>query len=355
MKKSFLFAAVSLMLAGCAGHGTVINGEVENLADGYVYLADMKQQGAVIDSALVSGGKFRFALDDAQPTFARIATAHVPVAYIYIEKGEITVSGNMTDSSVTVGGTTANDGFAEYVKEMGILREDFRNAETQEMANEIDAKYEALVAKTIEQNKDNIFGIDLYIGTNGYDMSAAEMIKYLKALPETLRAIPLVADALAQAEQRIKTEPQAEGSDYVPHYIDIVQPDTDGKEISLASVVENPKNRYVLIDFWASWCGPCMREIPELVEAYKKYHKKGLEIYGISLDREADAWKNALDNNKMTWINVSSLTSFDNKAVEDYAVQAIPTNYLVDCSNGVIIAKNLRGEEVAKKFAELFE
>lgn len=355
MKKSFLFAAVSLMLAGCAGHGTVIKGEVENLADGYVYLADMKQQGAIIDSALVSNGKFRFNLNDAQPTFARIATEQVPVAYVYIENGEIAVSGNMTDSSVTVGGTIANDGFAEYVKEMSILREDFRNAETQEMADAIDAKYEELVAKTIEQNKDNIFGIDLYIGTNGYDTPAVQMIEYLEALPEAMREIPLVKNAIAQAEQKKRTEPQAEGSDYVPHYIDIVQPDVNGKEISLASLVENPKNRYVLIDFWASWCGPCVREIPELAAAYAKYHKKGLEIYGISLDRDAEAWKNALDNNKMTWINVSSLTSFDNKAVEDYAVQAIPTNYLVDCSNGVIIAKNLRGEEVAKKFAELFE
>lgn len=355
MKKSFLFAAVSLMLTGCAGHTTVIKGEVENLADGYVYLADMKQQGAIIDSAMVSGGKFRFNINDVQPTFARIANEQAPVAYVYIEEGEIVVSGNMTDSSVTVGGTTANDGFAAYVKEMNILREDFRNAETQEMANAIDAKYEELVADTIEQNKDNIFGIDLYIGTNGYDTPAVKMIEYLNALPETMREIPLVKNAVAQAEQKMKTEPQAEGSDYVPHYIDIVQPDIDGKEISLASVIENPKNRYVLIDFWASWCGPCMREIPELSAAYTKYHKKGLEIYGISLDRDADGWKNAIDNNKMVWINVSTLTSFDNKAVEEYAVQAIPTNYLVDCSNGVIIAKNLRGEAVAKKFAELFE
>jgi len=355
MKKSFLFATASLLMAGCAGHGTVIKGEVENLADGYVYLADMKQQGEIIDSALVAGGKFRFDLDDVQPTFARIATEQVPVAYVYIEEGDIAVGGNMTDSSVTVGGTVANDGFARYVKEMSILREDFRNAETQEIADAIDAKYEELVAKTIEDNKDNIFGIDLYIGTNGYDMPAVEMIEYLNALPETMRAIPLVKNAIAQAEQKMKTEPQAEGSDYVPHYIDIVQPDAAGSEISLASVIENPKNRYVLIDFWASWCGPCMREVPELVAAYAEYHKKGLEIYGVSLDRDADAWKNAMSANGMKWINVSSLTSFDNKAVEDYAVQAIPTNYLVDCSNGVIIAKNLRGEDVAKKFAELFE
>lgn len=355
MKKSILFATASLLMAGCAGHGTVIKGEVENLADGYVYLADMKQRGEIIDSALVAGGKFRFDLDDVQPTFARIATAHEPVAYVYIENGEIAVGGNMTDSSVTVGGTVANDGFAAYVKEMNVLREDYRNAETPEMANEIDAKYEALVAETIGRNKDNIFGIDLYIDTNGYDKPAVEMKEYLNALPETMRGIPLVKDAIAQAEQRMKTEPQTEGSDYVPHYIDIVQPDTGGKEISLASVIENPKNRYVLVDFWASWCGPCMREVPELVAAYAEYHEKGLEIYGVSLDRDADAWKNAISANGMKWINVSSLTSFDNKAVGDYAVQAIPTNYLVDCSNGVIIAKNLRGENVGKKLAELFK
>ena len=158
----------------------------------------------------------------------------------------------------------------------------------------------------------------------------------------------------ASAERKFKTEPQAEGSDYVPHYIDIVQPNINGEEVSLKSVVENKNNRYVLLDFWASWCGPCMGEMPVLKEAYKLYHKRGFEIYGVSFDGTRDAWKGAIEKQGMKWVNVSTLERFNNPSAEDYAVESIPTNYLIDCSNGVIIAKNLRGEAVLEKLAELF-
>ena len=157
------------------------------------------------------------------------------------------------------------------------------------------------------------------------------------------------------AERKFKTEPQAEGSDYVPHYINIEQPTPSGKMVSLKSVVENKNNRYVLLDFWASWCGPCMGEMPHLKEAYKLYHKKGFEIYGVSFDAKKEAWQGAIEKQQMKWVNVSTLERFDNPAAEDYAVESIPTNYLIDCSNGVIIAKNLRGEAVLEKLAELLK
>ena len=157
------------------------------------------------------------------------------------------------------------------------------------------------------------------------------------------------------AERRFKTEPQSEGSDYVPYYIDIDQPNQKGESVSLKSVVENKKNRYVLLDFWASWCGPCMAEMPHLREAYKLYHKKGFEIYGVSLDSNREAWVGAIEKQQMRWVNVSALEGFKTSAADDYAVESIPTNYLIDCSNGVIVAKNLRGEAVAEKLAELFK
>ena len=98
-----------------------------------------------------------------------------------------------------------------------------------------------------------------------------------------------------------------------------------------------------------------MREMPYLHEAYKKYHKKGFEIYGVSFDKSQASWNNAIKDLKMKWVNVSLLTGFENSAAEEYAVSSIPTNFLIDCSNGVIIAKNLRGEEVEKRLAELLK
>jgi alkyl hydroperoxide reductase subunit AhpC len=96
-----------------------------------------------------------------------------------------------------------------------------------------------------------------------------------------------------------------------------------------------------------------MREMPHLKQAYAKYNKKGFEIYGVSFDRSADAWKAAIKNQNMKWVNVSLLQSFSNPAAEEYVVESIPTNFLIDCATGEIIAKNLRGEAVETKLAEL--
>jgi alkyl hydroperoxide reductase subunit AhpC len=98
-----------------------------------------------------------------------------------------------------------------------------------------------------------------------------------------------------------------------------------------------------------------MGEMPFLKEAYAKYHKKGFEIFGVSFDSKAEAWKGAIAKQNMKWVNVSLLQSFNNPAAEEYVVESIPTNFLIDCSNGEIIAKNLRGEAVLEKLAELLK
>jgi alkyl hydroperoxide reductase subunit AhpC len=98
-----------------------------------------------------------------------------------------------------------------------------------------------------------------------------------------------------------------------------------------------------------------MGEMPFLKEAYKLYHEKGFEIYGVSFDNNAEKWKSAIEKQEMKWVNVSTLERFDNPAAKEYVVESIPTNFLIDCSNGVIVAKNLRGEAVLKKLEELLK
>ena len=136
-------------------------------------------------------------------------------------------------------------------------------------------------------------------------------------------------------------------------YIDIAAKNADGGEVSLKSVVENRRNKYVLLDFWASWCGPCMAEIPFLKADYEKYGKKGFEIYAVSFDSQRDRWIDAVRQQGMKWIQVSDLSGFQTPAAEAYAVQSIPSNFLLRCSDGQIVATQLRGEALGEKLGEL--
>jgi thiol-disulfide isomerase/thioredoxin len=129
-------------------------------------------------------------------------------------------------------------------------------------------------------------------------------------------------------------------------------PSPEGKEIKLSEVVE--ANKYTLLDFWASWCPPCMGELPYLTEAYAEYKDKGFEIYGVSYDKDGDAWRNTIKDKNMDWVHVSSVAYWDCPTQKLYGVRSIPTNYLID-KNGNIVAKNLRGEALSKKLTELLD
>jgi len=114
------------------------------------------------------------------------------------------------------------------------------------------------------------------------------------------------------------------------------------------------QKKYTLIDFWASWCGPCRSESNTLNALYEKYNAKGFEIYGVSLDDNKNKWLKAIEKDNRTWTNVSSLQGFKTPASYDYAVTALPDNYLID-ANRKIIAKNIHGEELVTLINELLD
>jgi thiol-disulfide isomerase/thioredoxin len=131
---------------------------------------------------------------------------------------------------------------------------------------------------------------------------------------------------------------------------DFVQQDKDGNAIRLSDF----KGKTVLLEFWASWCGPCRRENPALVKVYKTYKEKGFEIVGVALDENREEWLSAMAKDLLPWPNVTDFRGDRNEAALIYGIIAIPDNLLID-PNGIVIARNLRGEDLRKKLQEIFE
>jgi peroxiredoxin len=131
---------------------------------------------------------------------------------------------------------------------------------------------------------------------------------------------------------------------------ELALPDADGKIITLASL----RGKYVLVDFWASWCGPCRGENPNVVQAYQEFKDKNFTILGVSLDNNKDAWQKAIKEDHLTWPQVCDLKGWASAGAVIYSIQSIPSNYLID-PNGKIVTSNLRGEALEKVLANLLK
>lgn len=217
------------------------------------------------------------------------------------------------------------------------LLEDRANAIQQQT---IDAKLD-YVAK----NPKSYMALMAFNSTLPPEFDAVKAEKIFATLDPSLQASILGKDLAKRIALVKKTSEGVEAQDFT-------QPDIEGKPVKLSDY----RGKYVLIDFWASWCAPCRRENPNLVKSYAKYQKEGFEILGVSMDKAADKakWLKAIQDDGLTWKQVGDLKGWDNEAGVMYDVKAIPMNFLVD-PHGKIIAKYLRGEELDKKLAEIFK
>ncbi len=349
--KLLLSVALSLMIGFISCHSNqnqsdycTVKGTVKGLPDGTkLELLDKFNHWEVVGTGLVKQGAFEIHPDVSSPT-------HV---YLYVQEGQQLKDFILEPGTILVE-VDAND------------EKDLETGAKGTPSNEIDYKYYALSQsgnqEAAQAIKDSVLNADqtgaLALAKVEYwCKSSVQALDVLDRLSPELAKFAYIDELRKELTQRIKTEPRTEGSDIVPLFIDMEYPDVNGKPVSLSSVVNDPNNRYVLVDFWATWCTGCVEAMPQLKEIYAKYHEKGLEIYGLSVDANHKNWETYLAENQLPWINVcegSGGRKENSKVRQDYALRGYPTTLLIDCQSGEVIARG-ELEEIEAMLAELLQ
>ena len=361
MKKLAYLLMAGGMLTACNSEPAYkITGTIEGVADGeIVYLVERQGREMVnLDSAVVTNGTFAFT--GRQDTAANRMIRHEASESwtdLFLENGNIKVT--LGEESRAVG-TPNNDiyqGFKDQFtalsKEMGELYKQYRNDSTlteegrealMAQIEEKDAAAMDMVYNTIAANITNPVGI--YLLPNyaaAFEFEKQEALA--NQIPEEYKSNERIARFINSVEVAKKT---AVGQ----KFIDFTMDTPEGKSVNLADFIS--KNKYTLVDFWASWCGPCRAEMPNVVAAYKEFNKKGFGIVGVSLDNDAEKWKAAIKDLGMTWPQMSDLKGWNCEGAALYGVRSIPATVLID-QEGTIVARNLRGDAIAEKLNELLK
>ncbi len=365
MRKYFIILMVGLLAGACsnqqADNSTVtINGKLEGDYTGTIELYKRADgEWVKLDSAEVNNGTYQFTSHLDLPELYYIS---IPVNRSYIsffaEPGTIDVKSNMDDfSNAEISGSKAQDEFVAYQDKMGMFDELFNEAYDkikEARANgdaEAEEKWNNEYSDTEEQQKqfilDNAMSNNASVvaawavDRNSYMFDEKELEPVVNNFDPSIKESIYVKDI----EDRVATLKRVAVGQPA---IDFTMDDMEGEPLTLSSLYGN----YLLVDFWASWCGPCRRENPNVVEAYKEFHDKGFDILGVSFDQKKDKWLKAVEDDNLNWHHVSDLKYWGNAAGKLYGINSIPSNILLD-PNGIIIAKNLRGEDLQDKLAEL--
>ncbi len=384
--KIILFIVTATIAAGCKNNTIEINGKLDfKLPDDYISLDELKSDKLLtVDSVkLGKDGTFSFTREVEFPSFYLLKTDNSNFLTMLLEPGqkiEILAHRDSLGFPGKISGSPGTELMIEYnfnlqrtinkLKQLSqIYRDNLDNPELPKVMERLDSMAQSYLSYMnsytkgfIDENLTSLVSlVALYqqIAPGEYVLHPEKDLSYYKKVDSSLflkypdydpvkslheQVLTMVSEV---KNQDLISSGSADGS-VAP---EIVLPNPQGDTIRLSSM----RGSIVLLDFWASWCGPCRSENPNLVKAYNLYHGKGFQIFQVSLDKTREAWLQGIQDDKLDkWIHVSDIKYWNSVVVPLYKIESIPSNFLLD-REGRIIASNLRGETLQNKLAELFK